>query len=179
MGGSAVTRIRLAEAGDAEAIGRIQVEAWRAAYAQILPPGFLASLDATARASQWHDRIGERAHPNAPTFVALDERDAVRGFAHTGPVRDDDLRPDGRAEIYTVYVDPERWRHGAGSDLMRAIDDFWLPTEVHELTLWVFEENQLGRAFYERLGWQPDGARQVDDFGGVHPAEIRLRRRLG
>lgn len=114
--------------------------------------------------------------PNSPTFVALDEADRVRGFAHTGPIRDADLDPAGRAEIYTIYVDPASWRRGIGSALLRAVDEFWAPTDVHELVLWAFEENADGRAFYERLGWQTDGARQIDDFGGTHPAEVRYRR---
>lgn len=173
-----MTRIRLAEADDAEAIARIQIAAWRQAYARILPADFLDGLDTAARAVQWRARIGPAAHVGAPIFVAVDETDAVRGFAHTGPVRDDDLSPEGRAEVYTVYVDPAAWRQGVGFALMAAVDDFWRPTDVRELLLWVFEENADGRAFYERLGWTPDGARQVDDFGGVHPVEVRYRRPL-
>lgn len=174
-----MTRIRVAETHDAEAIGRIQVAAWRQAYAHFLPADFLAGLDETARAAQWRTRIGQAAHADAPTFVALDETDAVRGFAHTGLVRDDDLSPEGRAEVYTVYVDPAAWRQGIGSALMATVDDFWASTDVLELVLWVFEENAEGRAFYERLGWHPDGARQVDDFGGVHPVEVRYRTSIG
>jgi GNAT superfamily N-acetyltransferase len=173
-----VTRIRLAEADDAEAIARIQIAAWRQAYADILPADFLTGLDETARAAQWRTRIGPAAHADAPTFVALDKADALRGFTHTGPLRDDDLPPEGRAEVYTVYVDPVAWRQGVGRALMAAVDDFWAPTDVRELVLWVFEENAESRAFYERLGWAPDGARQVDDFGGVEPVELRYRRRL-
>ena len=114
--------------------------------------------------------------PGAPTFVALDETDALRGFAHTGPLRDTDIDASARAEVYTVYVDPSAWRQGVGSALMRKIDDFWCSSDVTELTLWVFEANAAARAFYERLGWRPDGARQVDDFGGAHPVEVRYRR---
>ncbi|MBA2263853.1 MAG: GNAT family N-acetyltransferase [Chloroflexi bacterium] len=173
-----MTRIRLAQADDAEAIARIQIAAWRQAYAHILPADFLGGLDAAARAAQWRTRIGPAAHADAPTFVAQDETDAVRGFAHTGPVRDDDLSPEGRAEVYTVYVDPAAWRQGIGFALMAAVDDFWRPTNVRELLLWVFERNADGRAFYERLGWRPDGASQVDDFGGAQPVEVRYRRTL-
>jgi GNAT superfamily N-acetyltransferase len=178
MGGAPVARVRLAEAGDADAIGRIQVAAWRRAYAGFLPAAFLDGLDAEERAARARTRIGPAAHADSPTFVALDATDTVRGFAHTGPVRDDDLDPAGRAEVYTVYVDPAAWRLGFGSALLSAVEGFWQPTGVSELVLWVFEDNLDGRAFYERLGWIPDGARLIDDFGGVHPAEIRLRRRL-
>ncbi len=176
MGGAAVTRIRLAEADDAEAIARIQINAWRIAYADFLPAPFLDALDAEQRATQWHGRIGPAMRRDAPTFVAVDATDAVSGFIHTGPIRDDDLEPDGRAEIYTIYVDPASWRRGIGSALMRAVDDFWRPSDVHELVLWAFKDNADGRAFYERLGWRADGAEQVDDFGTAHPVEVRYRR---
>ena len=173
-----MTRIRPAETHDAEAIGRIQVAGWRAAYRHILLAEFLDGLDEAARVAQWRSRIGPAAQDGSPTFVALDETDAVRGFTHTGPARDDDLAGKGIAEVYTVYVDPDAWRGGIGTALMAAVDDFWLPTDVPELVLWVFQENAEGRAFYDRLGWRPDGTSQVDDFGGVRPVEVRYRRRL-
>ena len=110
--------------------------------------------------------------------MAVDEPDpdAVLGFVHTGPCRDDDLDPAGRAEVYTVYVDPGAWRRGIGSELLTTVDAFWAGTEVQELTLWVFEDNTDARAFYERMGWKPDGARQIDDFGDAQPVEVRYRR---
>ena len=178
MGGAAVTRIRLAKTGDAEAIAAIQIGAWRAAYAGFLPASFLEGLDVEQRAAQWRGRIGPAMRPGSPTFVAVDETDAVRGFVHTGPIRDEDLEPAGRAEIYTIYVDPETWRQRIGSALLSAVDDFWSPTDVRELVLWAFEANADGRAFYERMGWQLDGASQVDDFGTANPVEVRYRRSL-
>ena len=159
-------------------IARIQIGAWRSAYAGFLPAAFLDGLDVRQRAAQWRGRIGQAMRPGSPTFVALDEASSVCGFVHTGPVRDDDLEPAGRAEIYTIYVDPASWRRGVGSALMQGVDEFWARTDVHELVLWAFEANADGRAFYERLGWQPDGARQVDDFGTAHPVEVRYRRSL-
>jgi len=178
MGGAPVARIRVAEADDAQAIARIKVAAWRQTYATFLPAEFLDGLDPAEGAARTRMRIGPAALADSPTFVAVDEADAVRGFAHTGPVRDHDLDPRGVAEVYTIYVDPPLQRRGLGSALLEAIDRFWRRTPVRELVLWVFEDNLDGRAFYERLGWSPDGARQIDDFGGVHPAEIRLRRDL-
>lgn len=129
-----------------------------------------------ARGIQWSTRIGPAAHADSPTFVALDDDGGLRGFAHTGPLRAGDLAGEGRAEVYTVYVDPDAWRQGIGTALMTAIAEFWAPTDIRELTLWVFEDNAESRAFYESLGWRPDGARQIDDFGGAHPVELRYRK---
>jgi GNAT superfamily N-acetyltransferase len=174
-----VIRIRPAEADDAEAIARIQVAAWRTGYGHIVPARWLAELDEADRANRWRGRIGPSANPDSPTFVAVDETDAVVGFVHTGPLRDDDLPTAGRAEIYTLYVDPGAWRRGVGGALIGAVDAFWAGTDVRELTLWVFEANAEARSFYESLGWRADGATQVDDFGDAQPVEMRLRRRLG
>lgn len=171
-------RIRRAEDGDAEAIARIQLAAWRTAYRHILPARWLAELDEADRADRWRGRLGPAALPESPTFVAVDETDAVVGFVHTGPERDEDLDSAGRAEVYTAYVDPAAWRRGVGTALMEAVDAFWVGTGVRELTLWVFEANAEARAFYESLGWQADGASQIDDFGDAQPVEVRYRRPL-
>ena len=178
MGGAAVVAIRLAEARDAEAIARIQVAGWRRAYAHILAADFLAGLDQAARATQWRGRIGPAAHANSPTFVATDETGAVLGFTHTGPARDEDLDASRTAEVFTLYVDPAAWRGGIGSALIAEVDRFWTGTDVDEVVLWVFERNDDGRRFYERLGFAPDGASQVDEFGGTSPVEVRYRRRV-
>lgn len=175
-----MTRIRLARTGDAEAISRIQIASWRAAYRSIMPAEFLATLDEAERADRWRGRIGPAAPAESATFVAVDERDPDRvvGFAHIGPVRDDDVAPAGRGEVYTLYVDPSAWRRGIGSALLAAADEHWRPTDVRELLLWVFEDNAQARAFYEAQGWEADGTRRLDDFGGAQPAEIRYRRPL-
>ena len=47
-----------------------------------------------------------------------------------------------------------------------------------EAVLWVFEANAPARAFYERLGWTPDGAAKPFAIGGSTPIELRYRRRL-
>ena len=166
--------IRLAERRDAEGIARVQVAAWRAAYAGIVSAAFLDGLDVADRVSRWRTRIGPAMRRDAPTFVAADATDAVLGFAHTGPARDDDLDATTVGEIHTIYVDPIAWRawhrrvaHGRDRRVRRS-------TEVRDLVVWVFDENADARAFYERLGWRPDGATEVDDFGDAHPSSAAL-----
>ncbi len=174
-----MTRIRIARTDDAEAITRIQIASWRAAYRSILPAEFLATLDETERADRWRGRIGPAATAaEAPTFVAVDDADAVLGFVSLGPVRDDDVAPAGLGEVYTLYVDPEAWRRGIGSALLAAADEHWRPTDVRELLLWVFVDNAAARAFYAAQGWAADGTRRIDDFGNAQPVEIRYRRTI-
>ncbi|HEU5325514.1 MAG TPA: GNAT family N-acetyltransferase [Candidatus Limnocylindria bacterium] len=151
---------------------------WRAAYAHILPAAFLAGLSVADRAGRWRSRLGAAALPDAPTLVAVDAEDAVVGFAHTGPLRDADLPAEGRAEIYTLYVHPGAWRAGIGRALVDEVEAFCLARDMDELFAWVFEANHAARAFYAAVGFVPDGATQIDDFGGVQPVEVRYRRSL-
>ena len=179
MGGPPVASrsVRLARTEDADAIAAIQLTAWRTAYAGIMPAAFLAEQNVADRAERWRGRIGGAADPGSPTFVISDASD-IRGFVHTGPIRDADLERRGRAELYTIYVHPTAWRRGLGSRLLQTVDDFWRPRRIGELVLWVFEANRPARAFYERKGWRHDGSTQVDDFGSAQAVEVRYRRAL-
>jgi GNAT superfamily N-acetyltransferase len=78
-------------------------------------------------------------------------------------------------EIYAIYVMPEAWRSGVGGALLSTAVDHWRESGVTALVLWVLEANSAGRAFYEAMGWQPDGIRQLIDLGGFTVAEVRYR----
>ena len=54
-------RIRPATEDDALAIGRVQVETWRAAYRSIVADATLAGLSPTERAHQWRDLLADRS----------------------------------------------------------------------------------------------------------------------
>ena len=137
----------------------------------------LAGFDVDRRRATWEERIAGAATPEQ---VWVAERGAsVSGFLHTGPPNDADLDRATAGEVYTVYVDPGAWRSGVGRALMASAEDHWRRiAAVNTLVLWVFEENPSARSFYERLGWAPDGARQVLEIGHARPVEIRYRRDL-
>lgn len=164
--------VRVATPADAAAIARIQVEAWRAAYAGIIPSRQLAAMSATERAG-WHSRRIVEQPPPSVDLVA--DRDAtVVGWAGAGPVRDDDLDPSGTGEIYAIYADPTAWSTGVGAALMTAALDHLGRAGFAAVTLWVLERNDRARAFYERWGFRTDGGRQVLDRG-AEVVEVRYR----
>jgi ribosomal protein S18 acetylase RimI-like enzyme len=78
--------------------------------------------------------------------------------------------------IYSLYVHPEAQGQGVGARLVSAAIDGLESLGYSEASLWVFEANVRGRAFYKRLGWRPDGASRVEpEFG---ERESRLTRAL-
>ena len=85
---------------------------------------------------------------------------------------------EGLGEVWAIYVDPEAQRRGVGRALMAAATRGLADHGFREAVLWVFEANAPARAFYERLGWAPDGAAKPLAIGGAAPIELRYRRRL-
>ena len=53
-------KIRAASRDDAVEIARIHVEAWRDAYAALLPPEYLARLDPRIEAARWNRSASSR-----------------------------------------------------------------------------------------------------------------------
>ena len=155
---------------DAEAIARLQVLSWQAAYAGIIPPGHLAAMSAAERATRHRARLSEPG-PRSVELVA--ERDgAVVGWAGCGPTRDDDRDAACTGEIQAMYADPAAWSSGVGAALMTAALDHLRDAGFTVVTLWVLEDNVRARRFYERWDFRPDSGRQIVDLGAP-VAEVR------
>jgi ribosomal protein S18 acetylase RimI-like enzyme len=159
--------VRVATPEDADAIARVQQETWRAAYAHVFPADELATdfIDA----ERWRRNI---AIPPAgwTTFVA---GEPVVGFACVGPSRDE----HGLGELYALYVHPTAWSRGTGRVLIERAESH-LARSYDEATLWVLEDNQRARRFYESAAWRHDGGRKDYERWNVRTPEIRYRKRL-
>ncbi|GBC86048.1 Mycothiol acetyltransferase [bacterium HR12] len=146
-------RIREGEPKDAEAIARIHVRSWQAAYRGQLSDDYLDGLSVADRLEQ-HRTALENAGPYR-TWVA-EEDGRVVGFAVTGPSQDADA-DERTGELYAVYLDPDRYGRGIGKLLCdHALADL-RERGFRAATLWVLETNERARRFYEREGWRPDG----------------------
>ena len=166
--------VRLAAAGDADAIGRIQVESWRAAYAGLVPDEALEGFDVTERQRLWREGLSRAPRPGSATFV-VEETGAVVGFASVGASRD--AEGDAEAELYAIYLHPDSWGRGIGRALLRRAEDSMRASGFRQAILWVLEGNERGERFYRAAGWEQDG-RKVDTFQGAAVSELRYRKRL-
>ncbi len=151
-------RIRQAAVGDAGAIARVHVAAWRENYRGLVPDTVLNSLSPERRAVEWTERL--QRHPSLETvLVAEDDGGRIVGFGACGPQRVSGLPHDG--EFYALYVLRQAQRRGFGRRLMRAMSAR-LAEEGHgTATLWVLRENLAARQFYATLG----GKRLAEERG--------------
>ena len=159
--------IRPATVDDSEAIARVHVDTWRAAYRGPITDEVLDGLSAARRAEGWR---GQLAGGGAGVFVAVLREDVV-GFASAGPARD-----EGQGgELYAIYVRRERWGAGIGGRLLAAVVEHLRSLEVRHAMLWVLETNDRTRRFYERHGWSADGGIKTERFGPTEVREVRYR----
>ena len=93
--------VRVAWGDDAPGIAAVQVRAWRAAYADLLPADALAALDAEQMAAAWRASLVQPKDARNRVLVAL-ERNRIVGFAITGPASDPDCDPVADGEVSRV-----------------------------------------------------------------------------
>ncbi|GAB1642447.1 N-acetyltransferase family protein [Krasilnikovia sp. MM14-A1259] len=144
---------------DIDPLAAMHVRAWQAGYAGIVPGDVLDALDPADFAER--RRTGP-VPPGARTLLA-DDGGAIVGFVSFGPYRSHETQGYDHTlgEVYAIYVDPVRWRSGAGRHLMAAARAALTESGARELRLWVLADNERARRFYERVGLLHDGEQDV------------------
>jgi ribosomal protein S18 acetylase RimI-like enzyme len=106
--------------------------------------------------------------------LVVEDAGRVVGFVTAGPTRDPDAGPR-TAEVYAIYVAPERLREGFGRALLTGARQALSIRGFSVVTLWVLETNRPAIAFYEAAGWHDDGARSPQSIDGLSLPSIRYR----
>ena len=159
---------------DAEQIAGISVRAWIHAYEAFLDPRVLAERTVASQAERWR---GWLAGSETETQVA-EIAGRIAGYATVGASRDGDAY-DTVGQLSGLYVDPAAQGAGLGTRLLADAVSRLRASGFIVATLWVFEENGLGRAFYERHGWWPDPDGVGRESAEWHGPALRYRIDLG
>jgi GNAT superfamily N-acetyltransferase len=169
--------VRAATPAEADAIGRVQVETWRAAYTGLMPAEAVAAFDVEERQRMWREGLARVRRPGNAVFVAEAAGDVV-GFASVGAWREDGETSEGVGELFAIYVVPEHWGTGAGRALIARAEASLRESGFTQAGLWVLEGNARAERFYRAAGWVPDGRSKVEEFQGATVVEICYRKDL-
>ena len=134
-----------ATSADVQALAEVHVQAWREAYAGLIPQSVLDQLDAAERAAMWRGALAG----GAIVFLAK-LSDCIIGFGACR--RQPDAALPQSAEISALYVLERAQRHGIGRALMTAMARELLAQGHQSASLWVLEANARARRFYGALG---------------------------
>ena len=163
--------VRPARPQDAERIARVQLETWRAAYADVLPPDALA-LPEEQVAAVWLHAVEAPAHRQR-VLVAL-ERDDLVGFLASTPAQDEDLDPVRTTEVTALLVLPGSGRRGHGSRLLAAAVQDWQADGVETAVAWTWDVDAASRSFLQAAGWEGDGLVRGLEAGTQVQRQLRL-----
>jgi ribosomal protein S18 acetylase RimI-like enzyme len=150
--GDIMSKIRYADINDAKILGQIHSNSWKIAYKGIVPDEVLNNITIEKRQKYFEKAFAEGEEKNALIFV---ENKAV-GLICIGKCRDTD-KIGSYGEIWGIYLLPEYWYMGIGTELMNWGIEEVKKRNYHNVTLWVLEENFRAREFYEKMGFQHDG----------------------
>ena len=149
--------IRQATDADIPAIAHIINEAWKSAYAGIIPQRYLDGIreqDKEKRLREGLERV-----PHMRYFVLCEDGVPV-GAASLHRARDTEM-PDA-AEFSFFYFLPSVWRKGYGTMLLNFLKRESANSGFLRICCWVLEENLRAVSFYESQGLLRDGARQTE-----------------
>ena len=171
-------RIRpVSDRDDRMAVSRVYEESWKGAYRNIVPQAYLDSIPAGA----WCEAA---FRPDMHSLVMTDGEEIV-GTASYCKMRLFDIMPDkfdssetndACGEIVSIYFLPQYMGKGYGTLLMQAVLAEFKKMGYQSCCLWVLEENERARHFYEKMGFLPDGAYMEQEIGGKNLREMRYVR---
>jgi ribosomal protein S18 acetylase RimI-like enzyme len=164
--------LREARVGDELQVAELHVRSWQEAYKGLMPAEFLAALEPRDRAGRY--RFEDEEGPT--TVLASLPCEALLGFVTFGESRDADAR--GLGEVYALYVDPGSYEGGVGRMLMAEARRRLAAEGFSEAILWVLQGNERARSFYEREGWEADGATREENPYDIVSNVDRFRRKL-
>ncbi len=123
------------------------------------PYAFMSTLERELGFEEqvWRQRLGS---PYAATFLAW--HDGEPAGTATGKVDDpdDEFAVPGAWQLVGMWVDPCARGLGVADALIEAVAAHASAHGAPAVVLWVTEVNDRARAFYQRLGFAPTGARQ-------------------
>lgn len=169
-----MSHIRTATLKDAEAIALIHLRSWQKMYKEFIPETILKSLPLQERTQQWHDLLKREVK------ILVSERDnQIVGFASICPFRDI-IENGSIGEISAIYLHPDYWRMGLGTQLCLAALSELVNQGYKKVYLWVLADNIQARGFYEALGFEATGTTKLEEFyeGGALLKEILYKKMI-
>lgn len=168
------SKIRTATIDDAEGIAQIHIYSWQKMYKDFIPETILQNLSLQERTQQWYDLIEQHVK-----VLIIEINNQLVGFASIGAFHD--FGSDGSmGEIKAIYLHPDYWRKGLGTQLCLAAISELTKLGYKKVLLWVFEDNIQARKFYDALGFEATSSTKLEEFyeGGALLKEILYQKVL-
>lgn len=161
-------RVRhLRDPDDMRGVLRVHDNAWRAAYAALLPKDVLQEAVGEPSDECAQSAFNHLEH-HTDRFLVAENEATIHGYAYFR-WGDDEMKPfveDGEAYLKEIYVDSAQWGEGIGTALLEHGLDL-LPETITALKLEIISGNDIGAHFYDARGFVETGSAEVDIGGST------------
>ena len=161
--------IECVKLGDEESLAYIQTESWKAGFKDILSPDILEKCTKMEKATAMYRRLLEQKIGNGYLLSVAGKPHCIAWWDST---RETDM--PGYAELICIHSLENQWRKGYGSKMMEKVLRDITDAGYSKVMLWVFEDNNRARSFYEKHGFVSYGKIKPN----LVPREICYERRL-
>ena len=136
---------------------------WKTAYKNIVPQKYLDEISF----GLWTPLLLDSSRAG---YVLKVDDDFIAASS-IAPAREEKM--SGWGELISIYVLPQYFNQGYGKKLLEFVVGKLRKRGYDNIYLWVLEENQGARRFYERNGFSPNGDRRTITVGGKELVEAR------
>lgn len=155
--------IRKATKDDIPDLARIHLASKKVAYHGIVDQNFLNQKTE----QEYHDKWTNWLSEEGMNVSLVSTEDQSVGFISYGrmqtpPPGTSKIRPQFTAEIFAIHIHPEVWRSGMGKETFQYAASELLHDKHHALCLWVLAKNERAIKFYDYLGGQRLGKRDIE-----------------
>lgn len=149
--------IRQATIDDIPRIAEIEVMGCRYAYSKIVSEEILyRDTLVQNRIKNYESWLKDKIFS---IYVYEDENKIIKGMMGIGPSFDKDKSDS--FELHFIYVEPVYCRNGIGKVMLNFFEQKGSELGCKEFVIWVLEENQIGRNFYEKNGYFIEGSTKI------------------
>ncbi|KMT22462.1 GNAT family N-acetyltransferase [Clostridium cylindrosporum] len=141
-------KIRQAVVEDAKVISNIHALSWKSAYKELVPQRYLDDL----KNDFWVEAFENWIRSDDLKAKIIYENEKPIGCAIYGKSRDEKLLNWG--EIVSIYLLPDYFHKGYGQKLLDNVLIDMKELGYKNIYLWVLEENDKARLFYEKNGFK-------------------------
>lgn len=168
--------VRQAVPEDAAEIQSVAAASARTAYEPIVDDLTLVeAVESGAFVADLHDWLAETRDTDQVVYlVAVD--DGIVGFVQLqwGVYGVNDYVGESEALLHSLYVTPDHWGNGIGSELLTAAIDR-IPSNLTAVVLGVIDGNDRAFRFYDRHGFEKREESTYEVDGVAYPVDVYAR----
>ncbi|PSQ50918.1 N-acetyltransferase [Halobacteriales archaeon SW_6_65_15] len=158
--------IRNATGEDISTIRSLAREAWTEAYSDAVPESVIEDAVSEWYAEETMTRI--IGDDEQVCLVATDDDGQIVGFSHGAT-------DNGVGDVLRLYVAPDRWHEGIGTDLLEAMEERLREMGAETVQAMVLADNEMGNAFYEERGFEKTGEAETQLDGDTRTENVYVK----